>query len=98
MWTETTAAPLWRHASRQVKALWPKGTAIAAVTSSCGARPVGKKRGFHVVRVECALNWLSYYMVEFKRSKCRHAPTHVTYVSAKDELDAYRKVKEGHVL
>ena len=59
---------------------------------------MGKKRGVHVVRVESALNWSSYYIVEFKRSKCRHAPTHVAYVRARDELDAYIKVsinKEG---
>ena len=59
---------------------------------------MGKKRAVYVVRVESALDWLSYYMVEYKRSKCRHAKTHLAYVRAKDELDAYIKVsinKEG---
>jgi hypothetical protein len=59
---------------------------------------MGKKRAVHVVRVESALGWSSYYMVEYKRSKCRHAPTHLAYVRARDELDAYMKVsinKEG---
>jgi hypothetical protein len=59
---------------------------------------MGKKRGVHVVRVESAFGWSTYYMVEYKRSKCRHAKTYCAYVRAKDELDAYMKVlinKEG---
>ena len=54
---------------------------------------MGKKRAVHVVRVESALGWSSYYMVEYKRSKCRYAQTHLAYVRARDELDAYMKVR-----
>jgi hypothetical protein len=55
---------------------------------------MGKKRGFHIVRVREEVSWLNYYSVEYKRSKCRHAPTHITYVNAIDELDAYMKAEE----
>lgn len=61
---------------------------------SCGARPVGKKRGFHVVNVQSIVFGTALFEVEYKRSKCRHAPTHTTYIRAKDELDAYQKAKE----
>jgi hypothetical protein len=59
---------------------------------------MGKKRAVHVVQVEREFGWMNYYAVKYKRSKCRHAQTRMTYVQAKDELDAYMKVainKEG---
>jgi hypothetical protein len=55
---------------------------------------MGKKRGFHVVNVQSIVFGTALFEVEYKRSKCRHAPTHTTYIRAKDELDAYKKVKE----
>lgn len=55
---------------------------------------MGKKRGVHIVEVSKALTWASFFLVKFKRSKCRYAPARETCVVAKDELDAYRKVKE----
>jgi hypothetical protein len=53
---------------------------------------MGKKRAVHVVQVRCEVSWFNYYAVKYKHSKCRHAKTHLTYVQAKDELDAYIKV------
>lgn len=68
------------------------------MTSSCGARPMGKKHAVHVVDVSGEVGWLGYYRVKYKRSKCKHAKVHMTYIHAQDELDAYMKVsinKEG---
>jgi hypothetical protein len=59
---------------------------------------MGKKRAVHVVDVRVEVGWLHYYAVKYKRGKCRYAQTRMTYVRAKDELDAYMKVsinKEG---
>ena len=60
---------------------------------------MGKKRAVHVVQVEREFGWMNYYEVEYKHSKCRYAPTKFAYVGAKDELDAYMKVRlnEGGV-
>ena len=60
---------------------------------------MGKKRGFHIVNVSVEVGWRHYYEVEYKHSKCRYAPTKFAYVGAKDELDAYMKVRlnEGGV-
>ena len=59
---------------------------------------MGKKRAVHVMQVKREVKWYPYYAVKYKRSKCRHAQTHLAYVKARDELDAYMKVsidKEG---
>ena len=63
------------------------------MTLSCGARPVGKKRGMHILDVKHHISTL--YVVYYKRNKCRHAKVYINWVPAIDELDAYLKAKRG---
>jgi hypothetical protein len=59
---------------------------------------MGKKQAVHVMQVKREMNWPTYYAVKYKRSKCRYAKAYLTYVRARDELEAYIKVsinKEG---
>ncbi len=55
---------------------------------------MGKKRGFHVAKIERVFANASFFTVAHKRSKCRHAKTYKTSVSAVDELAAYMRVKQ----
>lgn len=57
---------------------------------------MGKKRGFHVVKIERVFANASFFTLTYKLSKCRHAKTYRTSVSAIDELAAYMRVKQFH--
>jgi hypothetical protein len=57
---------------------------------------MGKKRGFHIVKIGRVFADASFFTVVYKRSKCRHAKTHRISVSAVDELAAYMRVKQFH--
>ena len=61
---------------------------------------MGKKRGFHVVRIgrwfKGASGGGTIFVILYKRNKCRHAKIYRAPVLAIDELDAYRKIKQFH--
>jgi hypothetical protein len=57
---------------------------------------MGKKRGFHLVKIGRAFPDASFFTVIYKRNKCRYAKTYRTTVSAVDELAAYMRVKDFH--
>jgi hypothetical protein len=59
---------------------------------------VGKKRGTIVLDVVPFLYGHGLFYVNYKSSKCKHAKVKTMTIHAIDELDAYRKAKEEHVL
>ena len=63
------------------------------MTLSYGVRPVGRKRGTIIVGVKPFSRDVGIFIVEYKKSKCKYGTTDFMAVNAKDELDAYNKIK-----